>query len=67
MVLNEKINITKSSFERNMKSSADSIYSPNRFELINCETTEKEEINHPYHKIPQQLVLIDTSNQNDQK
>ena len=61
LALNEKINITKSSFERNMKSSADSIYSPNRFELINCETTEKEEINHPYHK-DTSIVGIDTIN-----
>ena len=47
---NEKKNITKSSFERNMKSVADNIYSPNRFELLNCETTENGENDHPYHK-----------------
>ena len=40
--INEKRNISKSSFERNMKSAADSIYSPNRFELLNCETTEND-------------------------
>ena len=40
--INEKRNISKSSFERNMKSAADSTYSPNRFELLNCETTEND-------------------------
>ena len=47
---NEKRNITNSSFERNMKSAADSIQSPNRFELLNCETTENDGDDHPYHK-----------------
>ena len=47
---NEMKNITKSSFERNIKSAADSIYSPNRFELLNCETTKNDENDHPYHK-----------------
>ena len=47
---NEKRNITKSSLERNMKSAADSIYFPSRFELINCETTKNDENDHPYHK-----------------
>ena len=49
---NERKNITKSSFERNMKSAADSIYSQNRFELLNCETAENDENDHPYHKDP---------------
>ena len=44
---NEKRSITKSLFERNIKSAADSIYSPNCFELLNCETTEYDEI--PLH------------------
>ena len=47
---NERGNITKSSFERNMRSAADSIYSPDCFELLNCETTENDENDHPYHK-----------------
>ena len=46
---NERRNITKSPFERYVKSAADSIYSPNLFELLNCETTENDENNHPYH------------------
>ena len=41
--LNEKGNITKPSFERYMKSAADSIYFPNRFESLNFETTENDE------------------------
>ena len=49
---NERKNITKSSFERNMKSAADSIYSQNRFELLNCETAENDENDHPYDKDP---------------
>ena len=32
-----------------MKSAADSIYSPNHFELLNCETPENHESDHPYH------------------
>ena len=44
---NKKRNITKSLFERNMKRAADSTYSLNRFELLNCETTEYDEI--PLH------------------
>ena len=47
---NEKGNIVKPCFERNMKSAADSIYSPNRFELLNFETTENDENDHPCHK-----------------
>ena len=47
---NERKNITKSSFEGNMKSAADSIYSPNRFEILNCETTKNDEKDHSYHK-----------------
>ena len=46
----ERRNITKSSFERNMKSAADIIYSPSQFELLNCETTENDENDHPYYK-----------------
>ena len=46
---NEKRNITKSSFKRTMNNAADSIYFPNRFELLNCETTESNENDHPYH------------------
>ena len=46
---NERKNITKSSFVRNVKSAAD-VYSPNRFEVLNCETTENDENDHPYHK-----------------
>ena len=57
----EKRNITKSLFERNMKSAADRIYSPNRFELIHCETTEFDENDHPYHK-DTSIVRIDTIN-----
>ena len=57
----ERRNITKSSFERNMKTEADSIYSPNRFELLNCETTENDENDHPYHK-DTSIVGIDTIN-----
>ena len=67
---NERRNITKSSFERNMKSAADSTYSPNRLELLNCETTENDENDHPCHKytsIVSILIILDTSNQNDQK
>ena len=33
-----------------MKSAADSIYAPNRFELLNCETTENDKNDLPYHK-----------------
>ena len=47
---NEKRNIPKFSFERNIKSAADSIYCPNRFELLNCETTENDKNNHPFHE-----------------
>ena len=57
----EKRNITKSSFERNLKNAADSIYSPNRFELLNCETTENDVNDHPYHK-DMSIVGIDTIN-----
>ena len=57
----ERRNITKSSFQRNMKSAADSIYSPNRFELLNCETTENDENDHPYHK-DTSIVGSDTIN-----
>ena len=45
----ERKNIIKSFFERNMKSAAASIYFPNHFELLNCETTENDENDHPYH------------------
>ena len=58
---NERRNITKSSFERNMKSAADSIYSSNRFELLNSETTENEQNDHPYHK-DTSIVSIDIIN-----
>ena len=47
---NEKGNIIKPSFERNMESAADNIYSPNRVELLNCETTENDKNDHRYHK-----------------
>ena len=47
---NKRKNITKSSFEGNMKSAADSIYSPNRFELLNCETTKNDENDNSDHK-----------------
>ena len=66
---NEKRNITKSSFERNMKSVAESIYSPNRFKLLYCETTGNDENHHPYHEnttivgIVPQIIILDTSNQ----
>ena len=33
-----------------MKSAADSIYSPNRFELLNCENMGNDKSSHPYHK-----------------
>ena len=58
---NERRNITKFSFERNMRSAADSIDSPNRFELLNCETKENDENNHPYHK-DTSIVGSDTIN-----
>ena len=58
---NKRRNITKSSFKRNMKSAEDSIYSSNRFELPNCETTENDEKDHPYHK-DTSIVSIDTIN-----
>ena len=44
-----------------MKSAADSIYSPNRFELLNCETTENDGNDHPYHK-DTSIVGINTRN-----
>ena len=44
-----------------MKSAADSIYSPNRFDLLNCETTENDENDHPYHK-DTSIVGSDTIN-----
>ena len=46
---NERKNIIKSSFERNMKSAVDGICSPNCLELLNCETTENDKNDHPYH------------------
>ena len=33
-----------------MRSAADSIYSPNRFELLNCENMGNDKSSHPYHK-----------------
>ena len=51
-----------------MKSAADSLYY--RFELLNCETTENDENDHPYHKdasIVSIDTILDTNNQNDQK
>ena len=59
--LNERRNISKYSFERNMNSAADSIYSPNGFELLNCEVTENNENDHPYHK-DTSIVGSDTKN-----
>ena len=44
----ERRNISKHSFERNMNSAADRIYSANRFELLNCEATENNENDHLY-------------------
>ena len=41
-----------------LQSPADSIYSRNRFELLNCETAENDENDHPYHKDPLLLVAI---------
>ena len=58
---NESKNITKSSFDRNMKSAVDSIYSPNRVELLNCEATENDENDPPYHK-DTSIVVFDTVN-----
>ena len=58
---NEKRNITKSSLERNIKSAADNIYCPNRFELLNCETKENDKNDHPFHK-DTSTVGIDTIN-----
>ena len=58
---NERRNITNSSFKRNMKSAADSIYSANHFELVNCETTENDKNDHPYHK-DTSIVGSDTIN-----
>ena len=48
--LNERKHITKSSFKRITKIAIDSIYSPNRFELLNCEAIQNDENDHPYHK-----------------
>ena len=47
---NERKTITNSSFKGNMKSAADSIYPPNRFELLNCENMENDKSSHLYHK-----------------
>ena len=44
-----------------MKSAADSIYSPNRVELLNCEATENDENDPPYHK-DTSIVGFDTVN-----
>ena len=54
-------NITKVFCERNMENAADVIYSPNRFELLNCETTENDENNHLYYKYAS-IVGSDTAN-----
>ena len=59
--LNKWRNITKSSFERNMKSASDSIYSPNCFQLLNCEVMENDKNDQPYHK-DTSIVSIDTIN-----
>ena len=68
---NERKNITKSSFERNMKSAADSIYSPNCFELLNCETTGNDKNSHPYHKdttiVCSDTVILNTNSPKSQK
>ena len=58
---NERKNITKYSFEKNMKSAAGSIYSPKHSELLNCEATENDEIDHPYYK-DTSIVGSDTIN-----
>ena len=58
---NDRKNTTKSFFERNMKSAADSIYSPNRFELLNRDTMENDENDHPYHR-DTSIVGSDTIN-----
>ena len=39
-MFNKKRNLSKSSFEINVKSAADNIYTQYRLELLNCETTE---------------------------
>ena len=44
-----------------MKIGADSMYSQNRFDLLNCETTENDENDHRYHK-DTSIVGIDTIN-----
>ena len=44
-----------------MKSATDSIYSRNRFELLNRETTDNDENDYPYHK-DTSIVGIDTIN-----
>ena len=46
---NERRNIAKSFFERNVKSAADSILSKH-FELVHCETAENDKNNHSYHE-----------------
>ena len=59
--LNEKRNIIKSSFERNMKNAADNIFSPSCFEILNCETKKNDENDRSYHK-DTSIVGIDTIN-----
>ena len=39
---NERRNITKSSFGRYVEISKDNLYSPNYFDLLNCETAGKK-------------------------
>ena len=39
-----------SNVNKNMKSAVDSIYCPNRFELLNFHTKQNDENDHPYHK-----------------
>ena len=63
---NENRNITKYYFERSVKSAADNIYSPSRFELLNFDITENDENDHPYHK-DTSIVGSDPINQRDQK
>ena len=56
-----------------MKSAAENINSPNRFELLNCETTEKDENNQSYDKDTSIVYnntvnpYCNTNNQKDQK
>ena len=48
-------------FRKKYQQAADSIYSPNRFELLNCEATENDESDRSYQK-DTNIVGSDTIN-----